>query len=289
MINKILIISILILSTNLHAQSLASHNGYIEAGSLGFNWKEFHNNNDNPFDDETEVEAEVVDESGRLTALHLGYKYILPSGNYFFSTNIIQEKGSVDYYGRIQIPGIRNDYYESLTTNYNINSLEASFGKHFNSHYIKPLIAIVGGYSKRKRRINGMEQSISPIDGKIRSVATVNEHMSYLYWAALLDIELFSWNNISAGVGAKYTRSVNTEQEFVDDDLTIDLKPVISTELLASINYVFLPTWEASLLLKKLRSKMEKSNEVAYDSLLIHQPRSEQNHNYLGLRLQKTF
>ena len=285
MINRILIISALILSPTLQAQDQGNHSAYIDIGSLDFNWKEF-GYNDDEFDNDTEVESELVDESGSLTTFAFGYAY--SRDDYLFSAQLSQATGTVDYYGMIQIDGDRNDYKENLNTNYSIYSLEGSFGKYFDVDYIKPFAAIVGGYSKRERRVNGMANSVSP-EGDVIDIATATEHMSYLYWGALLDVELFSWNNISANVGAKYSRSVNTEQEFVGDDLTIDLKPLISTELSASVSYEFLPTWKASLRFKKLRSKMAKSNEVASGSLLIHQPRSEEDHSYLGLHLQKTF
>ena len=289
MIKRVLIAYAVVLLPNVvHAQNQGIHSGYIEAGSLAFNWREF-DYNDDPFDDdeENEIKTVVVDEDGSLGSVAVGYSYY--RNDRLFTIEISQNQGSVDYYGRIPLAEDRNDYWENLTTDYTIYTLEASFGKYFDVDYVTPFAAIIGGYSERERTINGLSQSRTP-SGNLIDIETINEDMSYYYWAALLDIEVFSWNNISANVGAKYRRSVKTKQNFVDSNATAHLEPLVATEILASINYEFLPTWEASLRYKTINSKMEQSYPVATSPTEeIYQPRSEEDHSYLALRLQKSF
>lgn len=289
MINRALITCvILVLPGIVLAQNKGTHLGYIEAGSLEFNWREF-DYNDDPFDDDEENESKtvVVDEGGDLNAMTLGYSY--QEEDHLFSIELNRNQGKIDYYGRIPLVGDRNDYWENLTTDYTIYSLEGTFGKYFEVDYVTPFAAIIGGYSRRERTINGMSQAMTP-DSNLIDIETINEDMTFFYWAALLDIEVFSWNNISANIGAKYRRSVKTKQKYVESNVTADLKPLVSTELLASLSYEFLPTWEASLRYKTINSKMDQSHPVSTsETEQIYQPRSEEDHSYLGLRLQKSF
>ncbi|HEY7772927.1 MAG TPA: hypothetical protein VIC26_07085 [Marinagarivorans sp.] len=290
MINRTLICCAILLLPNLvQAQNQGVHSGYIEAGSLEFNWREFAYNDD-PFDDdeENEIKTVVVDEDGSLGSLAVGYSYY--RDDRLFSIEISQNQGKVDYYGRIPLAGDRNDYWEHLTTDYTIYSLEATFGHYFDVDYVTPFAAIIGGYSARERTINGMSQSVTP-SGSLIDIETINEDMSYYYWAALLDIEVFSWNNFSANIGAKYRRSVKNKQKFVENNVTADLEPLVATEILASISYEFLPSWEASLRYKTINSKMEQNYPTSVPDSIegIVQPRSEEDHSYLALRLQKSF
>ncbi|BCD99915.1 hypothetical protein [Marinagarivorans cellulosilyticus] len=251
----------------------SDHSIAIALGQLDFSWKEFDINDD--FFDPTYVE--VVDESGDLNTIHLTYTY--EKEDHHFSTQLSRSSGSVNYYGRI-IRDTAEDLWDYSTTDYDMTTLEASYGKYFDVDYIKPFAAILGGYTERERTINGNPNFITPYP-------TGNEDMSFYYWGLLLDVELFSWNNLSLNVGAEYNRGVKTKQTVSsegEEDYTLKLKPLISRKLLTSLHYSFLNDWKASLLLELTKSTMKKSREEK-----PYQPDSEEDHSYLGLRLQKTF
>lgn len=267
-ISQFVSVFILANSLNCYAQE---HTFSAEIGSVDFNWKEFAFNDD-LFDKEY---VEVVDENGDLNRVTLGYTYTEESQS--LGVSIANTSGSVEYYGRISPDNeLISDYWDYGATKYSMFEIESEYGTLFDVDYVKPYAAILGGYTKRDRKFLGIE---SP------PARPYHEVMDYFYWGLLLDVELVSWNGLSFNVGAQYTRSVEAEQELVDDSIELKLEPIVSTLYFSKIKYNFLDSWSASLVYENYTSKSDASAEV--DNEL--QPESKEDHSYLGLRLEKSF
>ena len=250
----------------------------IALGQLDYSWQEFDENDDlrNP------AYVEVVNENGNLSALQA--TYIFEQEEYHFSAQISHASGTVDYYGRIILEFV-TDQWDYSKTDYTINTMEFSYGKYFDIDYIKPFASIIGGYTEQERTINGNPDFIA--GNNPAPYLTSVESMHFYYWGLLLDTEVFAWNDFALNIGAEYNRGLKTKQTVATEGeaaYTLKLKPLISRKLLASLHYSFLNSWKASLTLEITKSKIKKSREEK-----PYQPNSEQDHNYLGLRLQKTF
>lgn len=264
---NIKLLSVAIFSFVLCHQSLAQeHNVYLDLGSFDFGWKEFDFEEDN-FD-----YVEVVDESGSLNSIGLGYSYA--EGDNKISVNFNRQSGSVDYYGRVIVPG-DDDFWADSSSDYSITTIEGVFGKYFEVDYVKPFAGIIGGYSERERVIHGVDPA-PPI---------TTEKMDYFYWGLLLDVEVFSWQNFSVNLGAQFTRSAEGKQRFIEDKIEVNLEQVAAHRYTASANYNFYESWSAGIVFFMQESKMDRSEAV--DDLL--QPESKEDHSYLGLRLEKSF
>lgn len=244
-----------------------------EVGSVDFNWKEFAFNDD-LFDKEY---VEVVDENGDLNRVTLGYSYTEDYKS--LSVRLSNTSGTVEYYGRISPDQVgASDYWDYGSTKYSMYKIESEYGATFDVDYIKPYMAILGGYTKRDRKFLGIEQPPVP---------PYHEVMDYFYWGLLLDIELISWNGFSFNIGGQYTRSVEAEQDLVDKNVELKLEPIVAKQFFSSITYRFLDSWAASLIHKKYDSESDASAKDPITELF--QPESKEDHSYLGLRLEKSF
>ena len=262
------------LSASIYAPAHAEQSLAIALGQLDYSWQEFDENDD--FFNPTYVE--VVNENGNLGALQVAYIF----DN--FSAQISHASGSVDYYGRIILGGL-TDRWDYSTTDYTIDSIEFSQGKYFTIFKIKPFVAIKGGYTEQERTIYGNPNFA--VGNNPAPYPTSVESMHFYYWGLLLDTEVFAWNDFALNIGAEYNRGLKTKQTVASVDetaYTLQLNPLVSRKLLTSLHYSFLNSWKASLLLEMTKSKIKKSREEK-----PYQPNSEQDHSYLGLRLQKTF
>lgn len=262
----------------LSAPLLAQHSAEVTIGSTDFSWEEFS------IDDIDNQEKRINSESGPLTTLELAYRY--SAKNQSFKASYKTQSGDVDYLGaRRGVPLGRQ--FPSVTS-YALQSINLEYGKWFDVDYIKPYAAILGGYQARERIIAATQN----FDNRAA------EAYSNYYWGALLEAELFNWNNLSLDIGGQYTQTVKGKNQSIDRGYTIDLETFRELALYTRINYEFWPSWQASLILSSSQGEMEQSRSInvpienppfAGAVLSTSQPKSKQALSFIGFRLRKGF
>lgn len=261
------------------ASLFAQHSAEVTLGSTDFLWEEFKTDPDN-----NNQERRINSESGPLTSFELAYRYT--DKDQSFKASYKTQSGDVDYLGARRDAPLGNQF--PTVTSYALQSLNLEYGKWFNVDYIKPYAAILGGYQARERIIAASQN----FDNRAA------EDYSNYYWGALLEAELFNWNNLSLDVGGQYTQTVKGKNQSIDQGYTINLEAFRDFTLYTRINYEFWPSWQGSLILSSSQSEMEESRsiEVPIENspvpgavFITSQPKSKQELSSISLRLSKTF
>lgn len=261
------------------APLFAQHSAEVTIGSTDFLWKEFTTDPDN-----NNQERRINSESGPLTSFELAYRYSAKDQS--FKASYKTQSGDVDYLGAASSAPLGTQF--PSVTSYALQSLNVEYGKWFDVDYIKPYAAILGGYQARERIIAAGQN----FDNRAA------EDYSNYYWGALLEAELFNWNNLSLDVGGEYTQTVKGKNQSIDQGYTINLEAFRDFTLYTRINYEFWPSWRGSLILSSSQGEMEQSRDTrvpiensAVDGavLLKSQPKSKQELSSISLRLSKTF
>ncbi len=265
--NKLLCGLLLTFSTPLYAQ----HSVDVSFGSTDFSWEEFRPS----FEDGTDVI--VADESGELATFDIGYRYTAKNQSLRVAYQSLS--GDVDYLG---LPtkstiGVRRP----TTTSYTVQGVSAEYGAWFDVDYIKPYMAVLGGYQQRERII----QTATYFSNRNA------EDFSFFFWGLQAEAEIFSWNNFTWDVGGKYLHTLGGENESIDNGYTIKLKAFHTLGLFTRFNYEFLPTWEASFIYAVNQGEMKTSSAIEVEGITdpIRQPESEEKTSVITVQLSKTF
>ena len=242
-----------------------------------FQWDEFQLNLQNR-------ENAFVKEDGSLTAINAAYSFTDKGEK--LKVEYEHTQGNVDYLGKRQGATISEPLRPS-TADYSMNNLEAEYGAWFDMDYIKPYAAVIGGFHKRER-------DIAPLS---TGTNALREDISYYYWGALLEAEIFNWNRFSFDIGTEFNRSVKTKTQataYLPNEggrtisiTNIDLEPFITLKGYIRLNYEFLPSWKASLLFESGTSKKERSEGTTAGNVTRNQPRVTQRIDRINFSITK--